>query len=126
MITGVSKIIVPVADEEIAKQFWVGQLGFELMRDESYGPQKRWIEIATPDRSVLLVLSRRRNDEPRREVPDDLPHSPVFFRCVDIEQTHRVLTERGVRFALPPVRMPFGWWSMFEDPEGTRYALSEM
>jgi lactoylglutathione lyase len=123
MITGVRKIIVPVADQERAKAFWIDQLGFALVLDESYGGE-RWIEVSPPDRSTVLVLSPR-GSEPRREVPDALPHSPGFFNCQDIERTHRELTARGVRFATPPVRMAFGWWSMFEDCEGTRYALGQ-
>jgi catechol 2,3-dioxygenase-like lactoylglutathione lyase family enzyme len=35
VITGVSKVVVPVDDHERAKQFWVDRLGFELRRDES-------------------------------------------------------------------------------------------
>jgi hypothetical protein len=27
------------------------------------------------------------------------------------------------RFPSPPQRMHSGWWSLFEDPDGTRYAL---
>jgi catechol 2,3-dioxygenase-like lactoylglutathione lyase family enzyme len=36
MITGVRKVVVPVDDQERAKEFWVDRLGFELRRDESY------------------------------------------------------------------------------------------
>ena len=58
-------------------------------------------------------------------MPDELPHSPVFFNCADIEATYRQLSERGVRFPTPPARQHFGWWSLFEDPDGTRYALGQ-
>jgi hypothetical protein len=36
-----------------------------------------------------------------------------------------VLSERGVRFPTPPTKMDFGWWALFEDHEGTRYALGQ-
>jgi lactoylglutathione lyase len=124
MITGVRKIILPVADQDAAKKFWTERVGFELVCDQAYGDQ-RWIEVMTPDRSTLLVLSPRRPDEPRREVAEQLPHSPIFFNCADIEQTHRELTARGVRFPAPPAKMAYGWWSMFEDCEGSRYALGQ-
>lgn len=45
--------------------------------------------------------------------------------CEDIEQTYAELSERGVGFTAPPVQMHFGWWSMFEDWEGTRFALGQ-
>lgn len=124
MITGIKKIIVPVDDEERAKAFWTTQLGFEVVRDEIYGDE-RWIEVSPPNQPLVLVLSRRRPDEPRREVPDRLPHSDIFFTCDDIQPTYRELIERGVKFAVPPSELYFGWWSMFEDNEGTRYVLGQ-
>lgn len=34
------------------------------------------------------------------------------------------LRARGVEFPQAPVRQPFGWWSMFGDSEGNRFALT--
>lgn len=124
MITGISKVVVPVDDQERATEFWMTQVAFELRRDESYGDQ-RWIEVGPPDGGPLLVLSPRAADEPRREVADQLPHSPVFFSCPDIETTYRELRERGVEFPAPPQQQRFGWWALFKDPDGTRYALGQ-
>jgi predicted enzyme related to lactoylglutathione lyase len=124
MITGVRKIIVPVADQAEATRFWTETIGFDLTRDETYGDE-RWVEVTPPDRSLVLVLSPRSPEEPRREVPDQLPHSDIFFTCEDIQQTYRQLTARGVAFPTPPAKQHFGWWAMFEDNEGTRYALGQ-
>jgi predicted enzyme related to lactoylglutathione lyase len=124
MISRVSKVVLPVDDQERAKQFWTNRMSFELRRDESYGDE-RWIEVSLPDGAPLLVLSRRTRDETRGEVPDELPHSPVFFNCPDIEATYHELSQRGVAFPAPPQRQQFGWWSLFEDPDGTRYALGQ-
>jgi lactoylglutathione lyase len=38
---------------------------------------------------------------------------------------HREMTERGVSFVTSPSKQFFGWWSVFEDSEGTRYALGQ-
>lgn len=38
--------------------------------------------------------------------------------------TYEQLRSRGVEFPQPPEEQPFGWWSMFEDLEGNRFALS--
>ena len=124
MISGVGKVVLPVGDQERARQFWTTQMGFELRRDDTYGDE-RWIEVSPPDGAPLLVLSPRAPDEPRRDVADELPHSPVFFNCADIEATYRELSRRGVEFARPPQRQHFGWWALFEDPDGTRYALGQ-
>jgi catechol 2,3-dioxygenase-like lactoylglutathione lyase family enzyme len=125
MVSGVHKVVIPVEDEERAREFWTSRLGFAVIRDEQYGAGQRWLEVAPPNRSVVLVLNRRHPDDPRAQVPPQLPHSPVFFHCDDIQETYRELTARGVAFATAPVKMPFGWWAMFEDNDGTRYALAQ-
>lgn len=124
MITGIGKVVLPVDDQERARRFWTERIGFELRRDDSYGDE-RWIELSPPDGGPLLVLSRRGAGEPRPEPPAELPHSPVFFDCADVEATYRELSRRGVGFPVPPRRQHFGWWSLFEDPDGTRYALGQ-
>lgn len=124
MITGVGQVIIDVDDQQRAKAFWTEVIGFEVETDAPYG-EERWIEVAPPDGKPLLVLSQRRAGGTRRDVSKDLPHSPVFFTCKDIEATHRELSERGVTFTTRPTRMPFGWWAVFEDNEGTRYALRQ-
>lgn len=124
MITGVRKVVVPVGDQEVARRFWVETLGFETVTDETYGDE-RWIEVTPPDKAVLLVLSQR-GDQPQHDPGDEqLPHSDVFFTCSDINATYAELTGRGVDFPVPPARQHFGWWAIFADPEGTRYALGQ-
>jgi predicted enzyme related to lactoylglutathione lyase len=124
VIQGVRKIVIPVDDQERARQFWTARVGFDVVVDEHYGGG-RWLEVAPPDRGVVLVLSPRTPGDARREVNDQLPHSDVFFNSKDIVETHRELSARGVSFPTPPTKMPFGWWSLFEDESGTRYALGQ-
>jgi lactoylglutathione lyase len=124
MISGIAKVIVPVDDLDQAIDFWTNKMGFELARDETYGDE-RWVEVQPPKPAPLMVLSPRSPDEPRREVRDQLPHSDLFFVCEDLEQTYQELSELGVKFPTPPERQHFGWWSLFEDPDGTRYALTQ-
>lgn len=124
MINAVRKVIIPVEHQERAKEFWTTRIGFDVTQDETFGDE-RWIEVSPPGAGPVLVLSPRPDGQPRPEVPDMLPHSPVFFTCEDIQQTYRDLSERGVDFPAPPQKMPFGWWSMFTDQDGTRYALGQ-
>jgi lactoylglutathione lyase len=124
VITGVSKAYLAVDDQEAAERFWTTKMGFEVVTDQTYGDE-RWIEITPPDRRLLLVLTRRVG-EPRHEPPhESLPHSNVIFNCADIEATYAELSARGVKFPVPPARQHFGWWALFEDPDGTRYALGQ-
>jgi predicted enzyme related to lactoylglutathione lyase len=124
MISSVSKVYLAVDGQQAALDFWTIKAGFRLHRDDSYGDE-RWIEVQPPDQELVLALTQRPPDEPRRTVPDGLPHSNVFFNCTDIEETYAQLTARGVNFPVSPARQHFGWWALFEDHEGTRYALGQ-
>ena len=120
MIVGVSKVVIEVDDQARALAFWTETLGFELHQDAAYG-EERWVEVRTPDKGLILVLSRRQDDRP--SASDMLPTSNVFFSCDDLAETYDELRSRGVEFLQPPVELSFGWWSIFEDREGNRFAL---
>lgn len=124
MIRGVNQVILYVEDQEVAKRFWVDTLGFTLDQDEPYG-EERWLSVVSPDGATKLVLSKRQPGWTMPDVRDGIPHSNVFFYTDDVEKTYRELTEKGVNFPEPPSKQFFGWWSMFEDPDGTRYALGQ-
>jgi predicted enzyme related to lactoylglutathione lyase len=124
VISGVSKVVLQVEDQDRAKAFWIETIGFELAQDAPYG-QERWLEVRSPD-GVNLVLELGGESTGRdAEAPAHLPTSNVMFRCDDLSATYEELTARGVEFPQPPVQEPFGWWSMFNDSEGNRFALEQ-
>jgi predicted enzyme related to lactoylglutathione lyase len=123
VISGISRIVLDVEDQERAKQFWTTSMGFDVLQDTPYG-QERWLEVASPDRGVVLVLGRSSaGPGERAAVPEMLPTSNVMFSCDDLPGTFAELSARGVEFPQPPVQQPFGWWSLFTDTEGNRFAL---
>jgi catechol 2,3-dioxygenase-like lactoylglutathione lyase family enzyme len=122
MIGGVSKVVVEVEDQERAKRFWTETLGFELVQDTPYG-EERWLEVRPPDQAVVVVLDIRKGERPTPRDPS-LPTSNVFFYAEDLLKAHRELVPRGVEFPVPPTEQSFGWWSVFEDPDGNRFALA--
>jgi predicted enzyme related to lactoylglutathione lyase len=121
MVRGIRQVLLEVEDQDRALGFWTGLMGFELVQDAPYGDE-RWLEVRTPDHSVSVVLSLRKGEPPT--APEQLPTSNVFFYCDDLPRTYEELRARGVEFPQPPVRQPFGWWSMFQDSEGNRFALT--
>jgi lactoylglutathione lyase len=124
MIRGVNQVILYVEDQEQARRFWLDKIGCTLAQDAPYG-EERWLSVMTPDGATELVLSKRQPGWQAGIVRDGLPHSNVFFYADDLEQTYRELTEKGVDFPEPPSKQFFGWWSMFADQDGTRYALRQ-
>jgi predicted enzyme related to lactoylglutathione lyase len=120
MVNGISQVVVEVEDQERALGFWAEKLGFEVARDERYGDE-RWLEVRTPDGAVAVVLSPRRGEP--AVAPNELATSNIMFYCDDLSRTYDELRARGVEFPQPPAEQPWGWWSMFEDGEGNRFAL---
>ena len=124
MIKGVSKVVLDVEDQDRAKAFWTAVMGFELVQDSAYGGE-RWLEVRSPDKATILVLGRSAaGPGDRRAVPEMLPTSNVMFQCDDLAATYHEPVARGVEFPQPPIRQVFGWWSLFNDTEGNRFALT--
>ncbi|HET6704507.1 glyoxalase superfamily protein [Amycolatopsis sp.] len=123
-IQGVGKVVVGVADQARAKEFWSEVVGFAVTTDVPYDDQgRRWVEVTAPDGTVL-VLSENPEDRPR-STADQLPTSNFFLYADDVEKTYEELSAKGVEFPAKPEKQPWGWWSMFTDSEGNRFALQQ-
>jgi catechol 2,3-dioxygenase-like lactoylglutathione lyase family enzyme len=123
MLTAVRSVGIYVGDQDRAKEFFTGTLGFELVQDTPMGEgpgAARWIEVAPPDRNVILVLFTPEGDEDRVGT-----FSNVLFECDDIQATHQQLAAGGVEFAEEPSRQFWGWWAVFKDPDGNSYGLGQ-
>lgn len=124
-IGGVHKVGIEVQDQARAKRFWSETVGFAITTDVPYDDQgNRWVEVTAPN-GTILVLSTTPGDGAPRGERDDLPNSNVFFYADDIEKTYEELSAKGVKFPAIPVKQPWGWWAMFLDSEGNRFALQQ-
>src|SRR5258708_37590812 len=54
-----------VRDQDLSLRFYVDQLGFGLVVDESYEAGGRWVGVAPPDGSTVLALitPKRKSEE---------------------------------------------------------------
>lgn len=120
MLRSVRSVGIYVGDQDRAKAFFTDTLGFELLGDTPMGETGRWIEVAPPDRNIILVLYTP--DLHRDRIGT---FSNVIFNCDDILQTYAELTAKGVEFAAPPKQEFWGWWAEFKDPDGNSYGLGQ-
>ncbi|MFC7343995.1 VOC family protein [Saccharopolyspora griseoalba] len=125
-VRGVSKVVVPVRDQQRALEFWTEVVGFTATTDVPYDDRgTRWIEVTAPNGTSTFVLSASESDrEAFREV-DGVLTAPFFLYADDVERTHAELSAAGVVFPDPPSRQPWGWWSSFLDSEGNRFVLQQ-
>jgi catechol 2,3-dioxygenase-like lactoylglutathione lyase family enzyme len=123
MLTAVRSVGVYAGDQERSKRFFTETLGFKLLQDTPMGDgpgAPRWIEVAPPDRNVILVLFTPEGDQDRIGT-----FSNVLFECDDIQVTHKELAARGVEFTEEPSKQFWGWWAVFKDPDGNTYGLGQ-
>ena len=123
MISGVRSVSIYVGDQDRARRFFTESMGFELIGDTPMGAEPdapRWIEVAPPERNVILVLYTTDDQKDRIGT-----FSNVLFHCDDIQQTYADLQAKGVEFAEAPTQQFWGWWAVFKDPDDNSYGLGQ-
>jgi catechol 2,3-dioxygenase-like lactoylglutathione lyase family enzyme len=63
-VNQVGTVLVPVADQQRALEFYVGKLGFEKRADFRYGEGGRWIEVPRQARRAQSRSYRRARASP--------------------------------------------------------------
>src|SRR5436190_4877700 len=89
-ITEVGTVMVPVADQDRALEFYVEKLGFEKRTDVPYGRGDRWLEVGPPGAATTIALV------PPREGDSAGVETHVGFTTDDIDADHADLRARGV------------------------------
>ena len=126
MSTRVSKlanVIVPVADQDRALQFYTEALGLEKRVDVPFGDGNRWIEVAPSGADTPIAIC-----PPGPNGTAGGKDTGISLQTDDIDAYHAQLQDRGVdvdaevsRFgdAVPPL-----FW--FRDPEGNTLMVVEV
>ena len=111
----VATVIIPVADQDAAVDFYVGKLGFEKRVDVPFGNGYRWIEVGLGDESTTIALA-----PPPEGQPSGKRETGISLQTDDIDGFHAQLREAGVDVDEQIMRMgdpvpPMFW---LRDPEG--------
>ena len=89
-ITNVSRVLVPVGDQDEAIAFYTEKLGFELVADTPFGEGDRWVEVAPPGGGTALALVPGRDDyQPGRR-------TGIALTAADARATHAEFQASGV------------------------------
>lgn len=114
-----SVVSVPVADQERAKRFYLDILGFELIRETTFGDDLRWIQLGPPGGEATLTLVTWFDEMP----PGSL--RGLVIDTDDIHRDYRELVERGADIAGPPAEQAGGVFCFVKDPEGNVLSLHQ-
>ena len=117
-ITHIGTVVVPVADQDRALEFYVETLGFETRIDAPFGPGQRWIEVAPAGAETSIALV------PRDGAPEGIE---VSLATRSAESDHGELRSRGVEADAELLLMGEGVPPMFtfRDPDGNRFRMVE-
>jgi len=120
-IAQVATMMVPVADQDRAIDFYTEKLGFEKRVDVPFGDGNRWVEVSPPGAATTIALVQPREGESAGI------EARVALDSTDIEADHAALRERGVDVDAEVMRMggPVPPMFFFRDADGNRLLIVE-
>jgi len=119
-VRDVTVVSVPVSDQERSKEFYVGKLGFELVREDDSVPGIRWVQVAPKGGTTSLTLVTWFETMP----PGSL--QGLVLSSDDLQADHDDFTAKCVQFDGPPQRRPWGTEeAVLRDPDGNGLVLQQ-
>jgi catechol 2,3-dioxygenase-like lactoylglutathione lyase family enzyme len=131
MIQRLSHATVYVLDQDRAKDFYVGKLGFEVRTDQTMG-SFRWVTVSPkgqPDLELVLmkISSGPMLDEASAAQIRSLVEKGAFgvgvLETADVRKDYQELSKKGVRFKGPPEERPYGIETLMQDDSGNWFSV---
>ena len=122
-VSKLANVIIPVADQARALQFYTETLGLEKRADARFGDGNRWSEVAPPGAETPVAIC-----PPGPNVTAGGKDTGISLQADDIDAYHAQLKDSGVdvdaevsRFGDP---VPPLFW--FRDNEGNTLLVAEV
>ncbi|MFB9838607.1 VOC family protein [Actinoallomurus acaciae] len=139
MISRVSHVTYFVLDQDRAKEFYTGKLGFEVRTDvtmggdfEGAGQGFRWLTVGPPDQpgfEVVLADCAMGHDERTagqiRELVAKGALGAGVLGTPDCRKAYEELSARGVVFVQEPAVRPYGIEAVLRDDSGNWFSLTQ-
>ncbi len=134
MITKMSHFAFFVKNQEQAKDFYVGKLGFEVRTDATMDNGFRWLTVRTkgqPDLEIILIEPKPSPmfDEAAaanvRNLLDRDMLGAGAFETDDCKKTYEELKAKGVEFVSPPTEQFYGIEAVFKDGCGNWFSMTQ-
>lgn len=117
-ITGVEVVSVPVSDQDRARDFYVGVLGLDLIRDAQMGPGMRWVQVgARGGRGTTLTLVTWFESMPAGSLRG------LVLETDDLDDDVQRLRAAGLPLPEGIQDQPWGRFVTLADPDGNGLVL---
>jgi catechol 2,3-dioxygenase-like lactoylglutathione lyase family enzyme len=124
-------VVVPVANQDLAKKFYVDQLGWDLLVDVSLSSEFRVIQVVPPGSACAIALMK--NVDAAGSVQglhltvDDIEAALLECRTRNVDASELFHFVSGERTEGPaPSRGDYETFFEFSDPDGTGWLVQEV
>jgi predicted enzyme related to lactoylglutathione lyase len=119
MIKRIKFLGIPVRDQDRALSFYTEKLGFRVLTDQQFSETQRWIELSIPGAETGIVLFTPDGQQDRIGT-----FVNTSWEVDNIDKTYAELQGKGVEFAGPPEKQPWGTFLKMKDSEGNQIVLA--
>ena len=132
MISNISLVTIYCLDQDKARDFYVGMLGFEARTDITMGEGFRWLTVGHPSQPELEVTLMKPgpplDEEAAGFVRRQLEKGQMGglgLKVDDCRKTFAELSAKGVTFLQEPAERPYGVEAVMRDDTGNWLVLVE-
>jgi catechol 2,3-dioxygenase-like lactoylglutathione lyase family enzyme len=134
MITKMSHTCLFVLDQDEALDFYKNKLGLEVRTDSTMEGGFRWLTVGPkdqPDLEIILmpvVTNAMYDDETKKILKDALKKGAMgagVFLTNDCRASYEELKAKGVHFMSEPTEKFYGIETVFKDPSGNWFSLTQ-
>ena len=118
-ITQIQLFSLPVTNQARSIDFYVHQLGFELVDDTEMGPGQRWVQVKPRGSATSITLVTWFPTMPAGSTKG------TVIETDDLEGEITTLRKRGVLISDEIEEAPWGRFVTFDDPDGNGLALQQ-
>jgi predicted enzyme related to lactoylglutathione lyase len=119
MIKRIKFLGIPVRDQDRALRFYTEKLGLRILTDQEFSDTQRWIELSIPGAETGVALFTPEGQQDRVGT-----FVNTSWEVDDVQKRYEELLGKGVEFAGPPQKQPWGTSAILRDSEGNQIVLS--
>jgi len=134
MIQRMSHASIFVLDQDVAKDFYVNKLGFEVNTDQTMPNGFRWLTVTPKGQPGFEIILMKVAAGPKLKQGDVATMIGLIkkgalgagaFDTADCRKTYQELKAKGVEFLSEPTEQFYGIEAVFKDPFGNWFSMTQ-